>query len=54
MDLMSNAELEQLLAEFQAVPKQPEIAHTRAQVYMDIIRAELAARQRDNFAKPSY
>lgn len=53
MDTMSNAELEQLLAEFQAVPKQPEDANKRAQGYKDIIRAELAARQRDNFAKPS-
>ena len=44
MNTMSNAELEQLFAEFQAVPKQPEVAYIRAQGYMDIIRAELATR----------
>jgi hypothetical protein len=45
MDTMSSAELEELLAEYQAVPKQPADAYIRAQGYMDIIRAELAARQ---------
>jgi hypothetical protein len=50
MDTMSNAELEELLAEFDAVPKRPADAYIRAQGYMDIIRAELATRQRDEIS----
>lgn len=40
-----DAELERLVAEFQLVPNHPRDDYTRAQGYLDIIRAELAARR---------
>jgi hypothetical protein len=42
---MPDAELERLVAEFQLVPNDPRDDYTRAQGYLDIIRAELAARR---------
>ena len=42
---MPDAELERLVVEFQLVPSHPPDDYTRAQGYLDIVRAELAARR---------